>query len=364
MSSERTVTPIIAAEAIPILRHVHIPRSYCTPMNLDPSHVSELRSILSVARSVVITTHVNPDGDAVGSALGMMHWLRARGLQCTVVLPNAAPSNLQWLPGAAEMLTYNSRADVLIADADLVIVLDLNTLTRLGELGTRIAESTAVIVNIDHHTHPQDFATLAIVNTDACSTCFLLAELILLIDGEPVLGAELAQCLYTGIMTDTGSFRFPRTTERVFVLAGLLVGHGADPVETYDAVMNQSSFGRSRLLGIALASLQLQADGRLCTMSVRRKDLIDNGCNVDDVEGFVHHTLTISGVQVGILFVEVDGEVKCSFRSKGTVYVRDLAASYGGGGHVHAAGARIRQRGFDEVLTTVTTSALGLFSAS
>lgn len=333
-------------------------------MNIDPSHVSELRQVLSVARSVVITTHVNPDGDAVGSALGMMHWLKGRGLNCTVVLPNAAPSNLQWLPGAADMLTYSSKVDVLIAQADLVIVLDLNTLTRLGELGARIAESPATIVNIDHHSHPQDFASVAIVYTDACSTCYLLAELILMIDGQPALTGELAQCLYTGIMTDTGSFRFPRTNERVFVLAGMLVGHGADPVETYDAVMNQSSFGRSRLLGIALASLQLLADGRLCTMSVRRKDLIDTGCNVDDVEGFVHHTLTIAGVQAGILFVEVDGEVKCSFRSKGATYVRDLAAIYGGGGHVHAAGARVRQRGFDNVVTTVTTSALELFSGS
>lgn len=260
------------------------------------------------------------------------------------------------------MLTYSSKVDILIAQADLVIVLDLNTLTRLGELGARIAESTASIINIDHHTHPQDFASLAIVNTEACSTCYLLAELILMIDGQPALTDQLAQCLYTGIMTDTGSFRFPRTNERVFVLAGMLVGHGADPVETYDAVMNQSTFGRSRLLGNALASLQLHADGRLCTMAVRRKDLLDTGCNVDEVEGFVHHTLSISGVQAGILFVEVDGEVKCSFRSKGDVYVRDLAATYGGGGHVHASGARIRQRGFDEVVTTVTTSALELFS--
>ena len=127
--------------------------------------------------------------------------------------------------------------------------------------------------------------------------------------------------------------------------------------------MNQSSFGRTKLLGAALASLTLHAEGKLCTMIVRRSDLLATSCSVDDVEGFVHHTLTIAGVRAGILFVEVDGEVKCSFRSKGEVFVRDLAALYGGGGHVHASGARIRRMPIDQVVRVVTDSALNLFTA-
>lgn len=327
-------------------------------MNLDPSLVAEFGTILQHTRRAVIVTHVNPDGDAIGSALGMWNWLRTRGIECSVVLPNAAAPNLQWMPGAVHMLTYSSRCDQLIADADLILVLDLNTLQRLGELGTRIAQSTATLVNIDHHTYPQDFARLAMIDTEACSTCSLLAEIILAIDGDVAITLDVATCLYTGIMTDTGSFRFFRTTAEVFRLAALLISKGADPVQTYEEVINQSSFGRTRLLGIGLASMEIHADGQLCTMNVRRRDLLETGCNVDDVEGFVHHTLSIAGVRAGIFFVEVDGEVKCSFRSKGEVGVRDLAALFGGGGHLHAAGARIRQKSFEDAVPAVTAAAV------
>lgn len=330
-------------------------------MNLTPSQVAEFETIIRGSHRAIIVTHVNPDGDAVGSALGTWLWLRSRGVECTVILPNAAASNLQWMPGAEHMITYSSRCDQLIREADLVLVLDLNTLQRLGELGTRIAESKATLVNIDHHTYPQDFARLALIDTDACSTCALVAEIILAIDGDKAITPDVANCLYTGIMTDTGSFRFFRTTEEVFRLAALLISKGADPVQTYEEVINQSSFGRTRLLGIALASMQVHAVGQLCTMSVRRKDLLDTGCTVDDVEGFVHHTLSIAGVRAGILFVEVDGEVKCSFRSKGDTGVRDLAALFGGGGHIHAAGARIRQKSFDEAVPMVIEAAIELF---
>jgi len=331
-------------------------------MNLDPSQVAEFETILAGARRAVIVTHVNPDGDAIGSALGTWNWLTSRGLDCTVVLPNAAAAYLRWMPGAEHMLTYSSRCDQLICDADLILVLDLNTLLRLGELGARIAASSATIVNIDHHTYPQDFARLALIDTDACSTCALMAEIILAIDGENAISHEVATCLYTGIMTDTGSFRFFRTTAEVFRLAALLISKGADPVQTYEEVINQSSFGRTRLLGIGLASMQMHADGQLCTMTVRRGDLLETGCSVDDVEGFVHHTLSIAGVRAGILFVEVDGEIKCSFRSKGQVGVRDLAAQFGGGGHIHAAGARLRQKNLDEAVSLVMAAAVKMFT--
>lgn len=333
-------------------------------MNNDQTTItSSIISAISSVQRVVITTHVNPDGDAIGSSLGLWHWLRGRGVDAHVVLPNAAPTNLRWMPGASSMLTFGPASTKLIDAAEVIVVLDLNTLTRLGELGQRIAASTAKIVNIDHHTHPQDFAHLALIDTSACSTCAMIGQLLLTGGSISDITPEIATCIYTGIMTDTGSFRFPRTTEAVFRLVADLVEKGADPVVCFDEVMNQSSFGRTKLLGAALASLTVRADGRLCTMAVRRQDLLDTGCSVDDVEGFVHHTLSIAGVQMGILFVEVDGEIKCSFRSKGDVYVRDLAATLGGGGHVHAAGARVRQRPYAEVVAQVTASAEALFAA-
>ncbi|MEY3385992.1 MAG: hypothetical protein RIR53_803 [Bacteroidota bacterium] len=321
---------------------------------------NSIAAAICQARTVVITTHVNPDGDAIGSALGLWHWVLSKGVEAQIVLPNAAPENLRWLPGASSMITYGPLGIEWIQRADLIIVLDLNTLQRLGELGERIAASSARIVNIDHHTHPQAFAELAMIDTEACSTCAMVAELILAADGDSVLTQNIAMCLYTGIMTDTGSFRFPRTNAQVFRLVATLLERGADPVNCYDAVMNQSSFGRTRLLGAALASLQLHALGNVCTMAVRRSDLIETQCSVDDVEGFVHHTLSIAGVKLGILFVEVDGETKCSFRSKGETFVRDLAATWGGGGHVYAAGARVKHRPFQEVVDEVTAAAVAM----
>ena len=328
-------------------------------MNNDQSDVlNAISARLAEAEKIIITTHVNPDGDAIGSALGLWHWVQGNGKNALVVLPNAAPGNLRWMPGAESMTTFGPGSLTRIAEADLIVVLDLNTLTRLGELGERIASSGATVINIDHHTHPQDFAHLSHINIEACSTCAMVTELIIDIDGAAALTPEMSTCLYTGIMTDTGSFRFPRTDQNVLRLAATLVEQGADPVVCYDEVMNQSTFGRTRLLGTALASMELHANGRLCVMSVRRRDLLETLCSVDDVEGFVHHTLSIAGVEMGILFVEVDGEVKCSFRSKGNVHVRDLAATFGGGGHVHAAGARLRNRDYQTVVDQVTTAAV------
>lgn len=332
-------------------------------MNFDSNTLQQLRQLIGDCRTAVLTAHVNPDGDAVGSVLALWHWLQNRGIDAHVLLPNAAPSNLQWMPGAERMLTYSARHIDLIASADIVFVLDLNTVTRLGDLGQHIANSSARIVNIDHHTHPQDFAHIAFVDTESSSTCAMIADIIRELSGAESITPAIATCLYTGIMTDSGSFRFPRTTSKLFADVSVLVSKGADPVVCYEEVMNQSSFGRTKLLGAALASLTLHAEGKLCTMIVRRSDLLATSCSVDDVEGFVHHTLTIAGVRAGILFVEVDGEVKCSFRSKGEVFVRDLAALYGGGGHVHASGARIRRMPIDQVVRVVTDSALNLFTA-
>jgi phosphoesterase RecJ-like protein len=171
-----------------------------------------------------------------------------------------------------------------------------------------------------------------------------------------------AQCLYVGLMTDSGGFRFPRTTPEVFRLAAQLVESGADPVIAYEKVFNTNSVHRTRLLGHALAGMILH-DGKLCTMTVTQADLAMYGCTIEDTEGFVHHTLSLEGVQMGVLFVELPGQIKCSFRSKGNVYVHALAASYNGGGHVHAAGARVPGRPLSEVMTEVVARALAAMTS-
>ncbi len=306
--------------------------------------------------SFLITTHVNPDGDAIGSALGLMHVLEeigGSGTVVNVVLPSPCPLNLRWLPGAERIVEYAGNP----ITAECVVVLDLNAISRMGALGSAIATSPARIVNVDHHTFPEDFAHVQWIDVEASSTCQLIAMV-----SEPLFAATsmsraAAQCLYVGLMTDSGSFRFPRTTPDVFRVAARLVEAGADPVEAYERVYNQNSLKRTQLLGHALSNLAVHHDGRVCTMMVTQQDLEYYGCSLEDTEGLVHYTLSIEGVMLGILFIELTGEVKCSFRSKGTTFVRDLAALYGGGGHLHAAGARIPGT-MIQVVTDVVARAL------
>lgn len=316
---------------------------------------------LHASRTVVVTTHRNPDGDAIGSALGMWHLLRSLGKDVTVVLPNAAPSNLQWMEGASHMLVFGPDAHPILDAADTIVVLDLNDVTRLEALGEAIVQRKATIVNIDHHTRPQAFATVQWIDEEACSTAIMVASVA---EAMSVMTSAMAMCLYTGIMTDTGSFRFPRTTANVHRAVAMLIEAGADPVRAYDEVMNRGSVGRAQLLGQSLAGMNVLADGRLCTMVVRAADLDRFGCTTEDVEGFVAQTLSLEGVTMGILFVELNDEAKISFRSKGTAHVRDLAASYGGGGHVYAAGARVRQRPFPDVVNEVTAAAVAELTGS
>ncbi len=321
-------------------------------MNTPPRNVIES---INSARSVVITTHRNPDGDAVGSALGFWHMLRSMGKQAHVILPNEEPQNLRWLPGAREMTVFGEDCSHRVANADTIVVLDLNALSRLEKLAEAITSSGATIVNIDHHTHPENFAHVQWIDIEACSTAMMVAQIAMQCN---VITAPLATCLYTGIMTDTGSFRFPRTTPEVFEIAGLLVANGADPVMAYDEVMNRGSIQRTQLLGKCLSQLQIHASGALCTMVVSRADLEHYQCTTEDTEGFVSQTLALDGVQMGILFVELADEVKISFRSKNSIYVRDLAAKFGGGGHVYAAGARIKGQPLQQVVATVTERAI------
>lgn len=349
--------------------------------SFSQSITEEVREELTKHERILITTHVNPDADAIGSALGLQHFLInafSRVKQVHVVLPSACPLNLLWMPGANSMMVWGepttqseSRLRVIneLPEVDCIVVLDLNALSRLQTLGTAITNTSARIVNIDHHTFPEDFAHVQWVDVDAAATCQLIAELVISQttneshpDASSVPApsgnerpwlADCAQCLYTGIMSDTGSFRFPRTTPQLFRTVAWLVEKGANPVLAYESTFNVNSMRRTRLLGATLATMQLYHNGLLCVMIIRASDLKKFDCTVDDTEGFVHHTLSIIGVSVGILLIEQPGVVKCSFRSKGQWKIRDLAAAYGGGGHDYAAGARIYDQTIDAAAETI-----------
>lgn len=314
---------------------------------------------LSDAKKVVITAHINPDGDAIGSALGLYHALRSAGKDVRVVMPTPVPSTMTWMPGMDVVEVFSVQPTLTMGDADTVVVLDLNSVSRLKDLGSLILSTRTStnlrIVNIDHHTEPEDFADVQLVDTSAAATCQMLVRVLSLMPSV-VLNADAATCLYTGIMTDTGSFHFPRTTSSLHRDVAALIDAGADPVAIYDNVYNHSPVARMRMLGYALSSMTTHHDGKLCTMVIEQNDLLRFGCTTDDVDGYVHNTLAVDGVEIGVLLVELPNEIKCSFRSKGTVYVNELAKSFGGGGHVYAAGARVKDTSLKDVLQSVITS--------
>lgn len=314
---------------------------------------------LANAQKIVITAHINPDGDAIGSALGLYHVLRSAGKGVRVIMPTPVPSTMAWMPGMEVVEVYSLDPTITFGDADTIVVLDLNSVSRLKDLGTLILSTRTAtnvrIVNIDHHTEPEDFADVQLVDTTAAATCQMLVQVLALMPNV-ALSADAATCLYTGIMTDTGSFHFPRTTSSLHRDVAFLIDAGADPVRIYDNVYNHSPVARMRMLGYALSSMTTHHNGRLCTMVIEQSDLLRFGCTTDDVDGYVHNTLAVDGVEIGVLLVELPNEIKCSFRSKGTVYVNELAKKFGGGGHVYAAGARVKDASLNDVLQLVIKS--------
>lgn len=345
-------------------------------MNEQSESKTNVRLALLAAGRVVITTHQRPDGDAIGSVVGLHALLTALGKQVTTILPDPSPANLQWMVDHLDhkqVIVWDSSesgSDAL-ATADTIIIVDLNALSRLGtepaDLGTAMyrcqLREDVVLVNIDHHTHPEAFTPYQWIDVDAPAVCAMLADLFEEAPPTTAIPSVTAMAWYVGIMTDTGSFRFPRTTAKTLSQAAWLVRHGADPVEAAERVLNNGRFEREQLLGIALQSMQRYVHGRLCVMTVRKSDAERLGASLHETEGFVHHTLGISGVEMGILLVEHDSMTKISFRSKGTTYVRDLAASFGGGGHVYAAGARISNRTFTEAVEVVVQRAVDALSS-
>lgn len=316
-----------------------------------------LLSILRNARHVVLTTHRNPDGDALGSVLALAHTCDVLGIRADILLPTEAPDFLRWLPGSDSLAVYDAARDAdLLAAVDLAVVVDLSSVQRMEPVGSALIARGMPIVCIDHHLEPESFATVLYSDVDAPSTCSMLAGVIEGLGVTPP-PAAVATCLYTGILTDTGGFRFPRTDGAVHRMVATLIDAGADPVAIYEQLYNQSTVERQRLMGMALQTLRTEYDGRLCLMPISAERMAEHGAVPADVDGFVHHTLGIAGVRMGILVVELENEVKLSFRSKGATYVRDLAAHFGGGGHGYAAGARVHGIPFDTVVATVTAAA-------
>lgn len=324
---------------------------------------TELHKLIEKSNNITITTHINPDGDALGSALAMYFYLLAKGKNPLVCICGEIPFNMGFLPGIEKVINYEKTpVDDDIINSDIVIVVDLNDLGRLGKLSDSIKQSNAPKVIIDHHINPKDFANIYIVDTESSSTGQLLWQ-VLKSDPQFVLTKEIASLLYVAIMTDTGSFRFPRTTGGLHKIIADLIDGGADPVLLYESVYNNNPFRTMKLLGEAYSGMELFYDGKLCLMKITADMFERTGAVEDDIENFVEKTLSIRGVVLGILVTElkVRNEIRMSFRSKGDYDARSLAVHFGGGGHVYAAGARVSGKKLEELTGEIIEVAGNLF---
>lgn len=311
----------------------------------------------------VLTTHVRPDGDAIGSTLALARVLERLGKTVTVALADAPPDTLAELPGAAELTPFDgsvARREA-IARADAVVVLDANQRARLGDVGPALAAATgAESFLIDHHTMPEDWFDARYVRESASSTGELVYEIVEAWEeatGETLLDLDTATLLYAAVMTDTGSFRYPATTARVHrLVADLMERTGLSPTPVHEAIYDGKRLGALRLLADALRTITLHASGRVATMTLSRRLLQASEAHTDETEGFVNYALSLRGVDVAILFTETANGVKISFRSKGDNHVHEWARAFGGGGHRNASGAFVK-RPLDALVADVVAAA-------
>jgi phosphoesterase RecJ-like protein len=290
----------------------------------------------------VVTTHVNPDGDGLGAELGLHAYLESRGKSARILNPDPLPPRYAFLAEEAEYEVYDpARHDAVIAENEVVIVLDISRWDRLAVLGERLRDSSALKICIDHHPFEGNgMADLYAVDLEAAATGQLVYEMIR--DRGHAVDRRMAVGFYISILTDTGSFRFSNSDARVHRVAGELIDVGLDPSELYECVYGNSSLARVRLMGRALSELRVEEDGRLILMVIPRAMWEEVGASPSDTEGFVDVARTVGGTEaVALLFERRDGMIKLSLRSRGRMNVNRVAAAFGGGGHRLASGATL-----------------------
>jgi phosphoesterase RecJ-like protein len=302
---------------------------------------------LSSTRKIVITTHVKPDADALGSSLGLANYLLKKGHEVTVVTPSDYPYFLTWMKGNDAVLDFSKDTDrkkalVKLEKAELIFCLDFSVLNRVNELGEIIRQSNAFIVNIDHHQDPEDFAHHRLWSTQAAATCELVYELIVSLGDKGLIDKHIASCLYAGILTDTGGFRHPNTTKNVHLVVAELIEAGANATEIANLIYDSNSLNRLKFIGFAIIKrLVVREDLQTAYFVISKKDLKKYQSQTGDTEGLVNYALSLDGVKLAALFSEREDGIKISFRSSVDVAVNKFAAThFGGGGHKNAAGGK------------------------
>ena len=327
---------------------------------MDKQSIQQLSELLQGKKKIFVVSHKNPDGDAIGSAIGWGRFLKNMGHEVVVSTPNEYPDFIAWIEGAKDIVMYSQQPEKVkeeVENADLIFCLDFNALSRINELGECVAASAAKKVMIDHHLDPEDFDDYRLWNVNACSAAQLVYEFIVDFMAEPeLINKDVANCLYTVIMTDSGSFRFPNTTAAVHRIVSHLIENGAENARIHQLVYDTSTESRLKFLGHCLSNrLQVFEEYNTSLITVSKEDLAMFTITTGDTEGLVNYGLAINGIRLAALIIERPDRVKLSLRSTGDFPANEICKKYfNGGGHRNAAGGA-SDDSFEKTIETFKT---------
>lgn len=315
-------------------------------MPISMKQLGIFEDLINRATDVVITCHVKPDGDAVGSTLALCHVMEQLGKKAYVVTPDTPPEYLNFLPGCKDVVAYSANkefADSLLQSASLIFCLDFNAAYRVDRMEQALREAPAKKIMIDHHLDPEDFVDVVVSQPSDSSTCFLLFKVLCQLGWKPLIDKETATCIAAGMMTDTGNFSYNANDPEIYRAMAELLATGIDKVLIWEK-LNVKSEAQLRLNGFALAEkMELFADGRASLMMLSREELHKYGYKKGDLEGLVNVPLQIPKVRLSVLMHQEPDFVKVSARSQGNIPVNKLCEKYfSGGGHMNAAGGEFR----------------------
>ncbi|UNY97549.1 bifunctional oligoribonuclease/PAP phosphatase NrnA [Zhouia spongiae] len=313
---------------------------------MKEKQIKDIKKFLSSPKKISIIPHKNPDGDAIGSSLGLMHYLKKGQHSVRVISPNEYPNFLKWMPGNDEVIKFDYQEELakkILRESDLIFTLDFNSLNRIEEMKPFLENLDVDFAMIDHHQQPDEYAKYMYSDVSMSATCEMIYHFISFLDGTDKIDADIATCLYAGIMTDTGSFRFSSTTSTTHRIIADLIERGAKNTEIHNAIYDSNSIDKLHLLGVALNNLVFLKEYNTVYITLTKTELDKYNFKKGDTEGFVNYGLSIEGVKLSIIFIENnDGDyIKISLRSKGSFSVNEMARThFNGGGHINAAGGR------------------------
>jgi phosphoesterase RecJ-like protein len=314
---------------------------------MNSKEIIGVKELLSTPKKIVIVSHRNPDGDAYGSSLALNHYLEKLNHDVAIVSPNDCPEFLKWLPGQDKIVVFEDEittGTTLLNEAEIIFTLDFNALHRVGNIMLPALESaTADFIMIDHHQAPDEYAKYMFLDTTVASTCELVYEFINMLGDLDKIDIDIASCLYTGIVTDTGSFKYSSTKSSTHDIISNLMKIGIDHTRIHSNLYDTNSINRLQLLGKALRNLRVIEKYKTAYITLSQRELNSFNYKKGDTEGFVNYGLSLEGIVFAAIFIEdqKQGIIKISFRSKGSFSVNEFARKYfNGGGHINAAGGR------------------------